>query len=103
DKGGPAVAALSQGMTRLGQAAESALGSIASGAEGGAYALHDTVNAVALVVEGFGKIVQGAENAYQFVRDHPIGAAIASGGLTIPVSIWTAFDHQTSQLATTQY
>lgn len=103
EKGDPAVRALSEGAIRLGEAGEHALKSIADGAEGGALALHDMANATALVVEGFGKIVQGAENAYQFVREHPFYAALATGGLSVPISIWTAFDNQTSSLTTTQY
>jgi hypothetical protein len=103
EKGGPAVNALSAGMSELGHAAEVALGSIADGAEGGALALHDTVHAVSLVVEGFGAIVGAAEKAYGFVRDHPIISAIGSGGMSIPLSVWTAFDHQVSQLSTTEY
>jgi hypothetical protein len=102
DKGAPAVSALTSGMTELGRAGESALTSIADGAEGGAYALQDTIHAASVLVETFGKIVQGAENAYAFIHDHPIGSAIASGGLTIPLSLLEATDNKTSHLATTE-
>lgn len=102
DKGGPAVDALSQGLGRLGIAAGNALADIADGAEGGALALHDLLNATALIIEGFGKITGAAEGLYGFIREHPIGAAIASGGLTIPISLFTAFDNTSSHLGTTQ-
>ena len=102
EKGAPAVDALSDGMVRLGEASHSALSSIADGAEGGALALHDTTEAVALLIEGFGKVVEGAENAYGFIREHPFGAAIASGGLTLPISAWTAFDSGMDHVLVTQ-
>lgn len=98
EKGGPAVSALTSGMTELGQASEHALESIAGGAEGGAMALHDTIHATALLIEGFGAVVGAAENAYAFIKEHPIESAFASGGLTIPISVWTSFDKQTSVL-----
>jgi hypothetical protein len=103
EKGGPAVHALSEGMAELGHAAAVSLGAIADGAAGGAVALHDTIHGVSLLVEGFGEVVGAAEKAYGFIRDHPIESAIASFGLTIPISIWTAFDNTTSQLSTTEH
>lgn len=103
EKGGPAVQALSEATVRLGQAGEHALKSIAEGADGGALALHDAANATALLVEGFGEAVGAAGRLYAFIREHPFYAAIATGGLSIPISIWTAFDDQIGVLSTTQY
>jgi hypothetical protein len=103
EKGEPAVTALSGAMSRLGEAGQHAMEDIADGAEGGAMALHDAANAVALIVEGFGKAVQGAENLYGWIREHPFSAAVATGGMSIPISIWTAFDDQIGVLSTTQY
>jgi hypothetical protein len=102
-KGEPAVTALSHAMSRLGEAGRHAMEDIAEGADGGAMALHDASNAVALIVEGFGKAVQGAENLYGWIREHPFSAAVATGGLSIPISIWTAFDDQIGVLSTTEY
>jgi hypothetical protein len=102
-KGEPAVTALSHAMSRLGEAGRHAMEDIAEGADGGAMALHDASNAVALIVEGFGKAVQGAENLYGWIREHPFSAAVATGGMSIPISIWTAFDDQIGVLSTTEY
>lgn len=99
-KGGPAVAELASDMDKLGTSAGKALSSIADGAEGGAQALHDVVTVVDLGIEGFGKLVEGAEKAYGFINDHPIEAGIATGGLSAGASLWTKIfgDNTTSKL-----
>lgn len=102
DKGGPAIDALSQGMTQLGQAGESALTSIANGAEGGALALHDTITAVSLLIEGTGKLVQGFENAYEYVHNHPLESALETGGLSAPITIVDSISKNVHQLGELQ-
>jgi hypothetical protein len=102
-KGEPAITALSGAMSRLGEASRHAMEDIADGADGGAMAIHDAANATALLVEGFGEAVGAAGRFYQFIREHPFYAAIATGGLSIPISIWTMFDNQIGVLSTTQY
>lgn len=87
-KAGPAVTALSEGLTQLGISAGRALNSISDGAKGGAQALHATTTDVSLLVEGFGKVVEGAEKAYGFIHDHPIGSAIATGGMSLGITAW---------------
>ncbi len=107
EKGEPAVNALSQGMIRLGQASEHAMESIADGAEGGAKALHDVSNGVALLIEGFGGLIGLAEKFYGFASDHPIQAGLLTVGLSAPISLYSKTvgeaDSLTSQLTTTQH
>lgn len=88
-KGGPAVAVLADGLANLGAAADSAFSSIADGADGGAEALHDVLAVVDLGIVAFGKLVEGAENAYGFINDHPFELAIATGGLSAGASLLT--------------
>lgn len=100
--GGPAVEALSDGMVRLGEAAGNALSSIASGSEGGATALHDLVTVVSLVIEGFGKVIEGAENAYQFMHDHPWMTAAFTGGFSLAIAYVGELDDVSSRFGTTE-
>jgi len=101
-KGQPAVDALSDSMIMLGEASQSALTSIADGASGGASALHDLAAGVALVVEGFGKLVEGAEKAYGYIHDHPLEAAIGTGGMSIPLSLYQEATASSGRLGDTQ-
>jgi hypothetical protein len=101
-KAGPAVTELSAGLSKLGDAAGHALSSIADGAEGGADALHDMFTAVSYLIEGFGKVVEGAEKAYSFVHDHPIASAVGSFGLSIPISLLEDVDNKTGHLQQTE-
>ncbi|TAL42637.1 MAG: hypothetical protein EPN91_07865, partial [Salinibacterium sp.] len=98
---GPEVQALSAGLGRLGDAADSAFTDIAQGAHGGALALHDAITATSLLVEGFGKVTLAAEDAYAYVHDHPIQAAIVTGGASAGASILSNLfgnDDMTSKL-----
>jgi len=88
DRAGPLLTQLGPDIASLGDAAKSALTSIADGAEGGAQALHDLVVVTGLVVEGFGKITEAAENTYGYVTDHPIAAALLTGGASVGASFW---------------
>jgi hypothetical protein len=85
---GPAVAALADGMSRLGDAAEDAFVAIAENSEGGAEALHDALRGTAALVRGFGEVVGAAEAAYNWIHEHPIEAAIATGGLTLAITVY---------------
>jgi len=102
DKGEPAVNALADSMERLGTATGYAMSEIADGADGGAAALNDLTKGISYVIVGFGGIVEGAEKAYSFIQDHPIVSAIASGGMTIPVSLLGEADDRTKHLQQTQ-
>jgi ABC-type transporter Mla subunit MlaD len=101
-EGGPAVEALSDGLVRLGEAGGNALSSIAGGAEGGATALHDMVTVISLVIEGFGKVIEGAENAYQFMHDHPWMTAAYTGGLSLAIAYVGELDDVSSRFGTTE-
>lgn len=85
---GPEVQALSDGMGQFGQAVGTAFSEIASGSQGGAQALHDTITLVSDLTVALGATTGAAEKAFGAIHDHPILAAIGSGGLTIPISIW---------------
>jgi hypothetical protein len=85
-QGGPAVEALAEGLAEIGEAAGDAFEDIADGAEGGAAALEDTITAVSTLVRVFGAVTGAAEKAYSFVRDHPIEAAIGTGGLSLGIT-----------------
>lgn len=87
-KAGPAVTALSDGFTQLGVSIGRALNSIGDGAQGGAEALHTTASDVAILTEAFGKLTLGAEKAFGYIHDHPIEAAISTGGLSLGVTAW---------------
>lgn len=100
--GAPAIEALSDGMIRLGEAAGNALSSISSESEGGAMALHDLVTVVALAIEGFGKLVEGAEFAYRFMREHPWMTAAYTGGLSLAIAYVGELDDTSSRLGTTE-
>jgi hypothetical protein len=102
EKGGPAVDTLSDSMIGLGHASESALTSIADGAKGGAYALHDLMTGVDLVIEGFGKLTFAAEKAYEYVHDNPLEAAAFSGGASIPLSLYQMANGETHKLVFNQ-
>lgn len=102
-KGGPAVHALSDGMIILGQASEDALGSIADGAEGGAYALKDLSTAVGGAIRLFGGLTGAAEKAYGFAHNDPLLAAAFTGGASVPLSIYSRLNGETSVLTTTQH
>lgn len=103
EKGGPAVHALSEGMSILGQASDDALGSIADGAQGGAYALKDLAVGVGGVVRLFGELTGAAEKAYGFIHDDPVVAALATMGASIPLSIFTDANGNTKELRTNQH
>lgn len=100
--GGPAIEALSDGMVRLGEAAGNAMSSIASGSEGGATALHDLVTVTSLAIEGFGKMIEGAENLYQFLHDHPWMTAAYTGGLSLAIAYVGELDDVSSRFGTTE-
>jgi len=91
DKGEPAVEALSDGLIDLGDAAGDAFEAIADGSEGGAAALRDVIGATADVVRLFGEITGAAEKTYKFVQDHPIVSALASGGLSLNITLLDQF------------
>lgn len=89
-KGGPAVRALSEGMTILGAASEDAMKSIADGAEGGAYALKDLATGVGGAIRLFGGLTEAAERTYGFLHDHQEFLVGALGFGAIPFAAVTA-------------
>jgi hypothetical protein len=101
DKGEPAVLALSEGLIELGDAAGDAFSDIADGAEGGAAALRDTITVVAGIVRAFGAITEAAEDTYTYIQDHPVEAAIGSGGISLGITLLGQFEDQASRLGPT--
>jgi hypothetical protein len=102
EHGEPAVNALATSMSRLGVATGTAMAEIANGADGGAAALNDLAKVTSYVIVGLGGIVEGAEKAYSFIQDHPFAAAIASFGMTIPISLLGEADDTTKHLQQTE-
>lgn len=100
-KGEPAVEALSSGLAELGDAAGDAFESIADGAEGGGEALRDTIFAVAGLIRVFGELTYAAEEAYSYIHDHPLEAALVSGGLSLPLTLLDQFSDKSDRVAGT--
>jgi hypothetical protein len=98
DKGGPAVEALSAGLVELGDAADDAFTSIAGGAEGGGEALRDVLFFTADAIRLFGDLTAAAEDAYSFVHDHPVLAAVESGGLSLPITLLDQFSDKSDEV-----
>lgn len=99
DKGEPAIEALSAGLTELGAAAGDAFESIADGAEGGGEALRDVIFATAGAIRFFGALTGAAEEAYSYIHDHPVEAAMLSLGTSLPISLLDSFSDETEQVA----
>jgi len=101
-KGGPAVDALSDGMVTLGRAAASAFSDIADGADGGAMALHDTINAVATLIEAFGKLTYAAEKSYKFIRENDWALALPTFGTSLLPRLFDFFNGDNKDAAKSQ-
>jgi len=97
-QGEPAVKELSAGLVELGDAAGDAFEAIADGSEGGAAALRDTVTVVAGTIRLFGELTGAAEKAYGFIQDHPVEAAIGTGGISLGITLLDQFRDDTEQI-----
>lgn len=99
DKGEPAVEGLASGLAELGRAAGDAFEDIADGAEGGGEALRDVIFGVAGAIRVFGELTKAAEDAYGYIHDHPVEAAMLTMGASLPISFLDSFSDKTEQAA----